>query len=469
MAQESNLGIKITIKGADQAVSTIKELKTAIQLAQQELEGMKRGTAEYDRLTKQVANANAAIKDFNKSVEGVTIEQQAEQFGKFAGGVTASFAAASAAVNLFGGDADRVSKAAVEAQNLLTIAISARAIAEGFAATKTIVLNTLTKTGTILNQGFTKSFKALTAAIAANPFGALVVAIGAVITAITLLNTKQTESEKQAKKAAEAQLQYAEAVKTAGLAASVTANQVGFLINELNLGNISLEDAEPLIRKFASGIKGISLETEEGRKTFNEYITALANFSQTQDKISAKQTELSEALKEGNTERARAIRNEITELTKNLARYQTTITNIENQSQQNEDAAAAREEARKKREEERLRRIQEELALRKEQLIAEEELTRAELLRYSKGQAAGELDIEQNLKERLKLIQESINKVRQEENVVTKFYKAKKTFSDAEIATLKQLGIQVAKEVKNLDNAGKSVDKIMEEIGFKDV
>jgi len=459
MAQESTLGIKITIKGADQAVGSISQLKQALQVARKELEELDRSSDEFKNLQKQVKVADAAVKEFNKSTDGITIEQKAKQFGKFAQGVTSSFAAASAAVNLFGGDTERVSQAAADAQNLLTIAISARGIAEGATAVRTIALNVATRASIVLTQSLTKSFKQLYAVIVANPLTAFLAILGATIAAIALLTQRQSENEKQAKEAAKAQLAYAEAVKTAGLAAGITAKQVGFLINEIRQGNITLSEAEPLLRKYISGLENINLETQEGLDTFNRYITALSNASVVQDKLNAKQTELAEAIKNGNTARQKAIRDEITTLTIELARQQKIINDIENQNKEIGRKNQERLEAQKKAQEALKKRLEELLALKKAELIAEQELTRAELLRYSKGQQAGKLDIEENLKVRLKLIDENINKIRKQETIQQKLNNSTRVFTRQDLKTFKELGINLDIAVGDLDKVfGKAED-----------
>lgn len=349
-----NIALQITLGGIPQAVSSLDDLENAIRDARNELQGVEIGSDKFKQLSSEIKNAESSLKNFKKQSEGKDIEATLGDIGKLGGAIGASFAGATAAIALFGKESEDVTKAVAQAQNLLTIALAARAAGEGLVVVRTIASTIATKAATAATNASNAATKALYATLAANPYGAIVAAVGLLVTAVVLLTNKQSEQEIQAEKTAEAQEKYAEAVKTAGLNARVTATQVGFLVNEIKNGNIAIEDAAPLLGKFVAGLKNIDLATQEGQTTLNNYVTNLANLATITDQISAKTAELAEAEKAGNTARARAIRDELYQFSITAARYQKAVQDAEDADAKITEERERRIENSKRRQEKRI-------------------------------------------------------------------------------------------------------------------
>lgn len=133
MAQKIQLDLLLNARGAD---TTLAELRKQVQAANQELENTKIGTTRYAQLKAAVASANTELASQDKLIKGITSEEMAGAYARIGGGISSTFTAASAALNTFGIENEGVLKAAADAQNLLTFAISTRQIQEGLLSAK---------------------------------------------------------------------------------------------------------------------------------------------------------------------------------------------------------------------------------------------------------------------------------------------------------------------------------------------
>jgi hypothetical protein len=188
---EKVIGLRLQINGVPQTISNIKQLEEEISKLEGKLKTTEIGSAEFSNLSNEIRTARGQLEDFNKSTEGFGFEKLVESVGKFAAGVTGGFAAATAAVQLFGGDTEEVNKAAQKAQNLLTIAIGATTIAEGVLAAKKLFSTkaTVAKTAaTVVTTTATVGQTAATVALTGAEVGAAA-ATGVLTTAIKVLGT----------------------------------------------------------------------------------------------------------------------------------------------------------------------------------------------------------------------------------------------------------------------------------------
>jgi len=194
MAATQNIGLRITIGGVTESVSNIKQLEDAITKAREKLSGLSIGSDEFRKLTNEIRTAQSSLKDLNKAAEGLEFDQKLEAFARVGGAITSSFAAAQAAVTLFGGDSEKVAEAATKAQNLLTIALTARSVAEGVAGLRTVALTIATKASTLATNASTAATRVLYTTIAANPIGALVAVIGLAVGALIAFGSSSEEA-----------------------------------------------------------------------------------------------------------------------------------------------------------------------------------------------------------------------------------------------------------------------------------
>ena len=187
------ISLNLTINGVKQSVSNINQLEEAVRSAQEQLKGMDVGSDSFKRLSRDVNQAKSVLKDFEKSVEGQELEQRVGAFAKVGESITTSFAGAQAAISLFGNESEDVALAAAKAQSVLTIALAARSAAEGVVAVRTVAANIATSASAAAAGAATKATRLLYATLAANPYGAILAVIGAVVSALVLLTNKSED------------------------------------------------------------------------------------------------------------------------------------------------------------------------------------------------------------------------------------------------------------------------------------
>jgi|694.fasta_scaffold12100_4 hypothetical protein len=127
---EKTIGIKIQLNGVDTVISDIKTFENEIKKAREDLKGIEIGSAQFKKLSSEIGLAESQMLGLIQSTKRLTKEREIEGIGKLGQGIASSFAAATAAVSLFGNESEEVQKAATAASNLLTLALSARGIAE---------------------------------------------------------------------------------------------------------------------------------------------------------------------------------------------------------------------------------------------------------------------------------------------------------------------------------------------------
>ena len=127
---EKTIGIKIQLNGIDTVITDIKTFENEIKKAREDLKGIEIGSSQFKKLSSEIGLAESQMLGLIQSTKRLTKEREIEGIGKLGQGIASSFAAATAAVSLFGNESEEVQKAATAASNLLTLALSARGIAE---------------------------------------------------------------------------------------------------------------------------------------------------------------------------------------------------------------------------------------------------------------------------------------------------------------------------------------------------
>jgi hypothetical protein len=152
-------------------------------------------TAALEGTTQAADNASTALNNTGKTAQktGSSLEGSLKAFVKFGAGIASAFAGAQAVVGLLGGESEELAAAATKAQNLLTLAITAKEIAEGNSAIATVTATIAQKAKNIADTTSIGILRVLFGVIAANPLGALAVAIGAVVAAFALFNKSGRE------------------------------------------------------------------------------------------------------------------------------------------------------------------------------------------------------------------------------------------------------------------------------------
>lgn len=195
----NNIALTLTIDGVQQTITTINQLETAIKSAKEQLSGLDIGSTEFKNLSTQIRQADSALKNLQESIEGKKIEETIGRYAKIGSAITGSFAAAQAAISLFGNESEEITRAAAQAQNLLTIALVGREVAEGAVAASTLIADLATKAQTASTLAADSATKRFYATLAANPYTALLVGVGLLVAALLSFGKASDEAAKKDK------------------------------------------------------------------------------------------------------------------------------------------------------------------------------------------------------------------------------------------------------------------------------
>ena len=177
MAGQLNINLKIN--GVDQSISSINELESALTAAKTELKGLDVGSKAFNTLARDIQTAESKLKTVNKELEGLEPQQKAEGFVKLGEGIVGAFAVATTALSAFGVESEDVAEAQLKAQQLITVAIGARQIAEASLQIKIVATTIAQKAQTLATNASTAATRAFFTLVAANPIGALVTVLAA--------------------------------------------------------------------------------------------------------------------------------------------------------------------------------------------------------------------------------------------------------------------------------------------------
>ena len=199
----NNIALTLTVNGTEQVIETIGDLELAIRQAKEELSKLKIGSAEFDNLRVKVRQADNQLKNLQETIEGKKLEETIGRYAKIGAGITGSFAAAQAALQLFGEESDNVAKAAADAQSVLTIALVGREVAEASVAGATLIADLATKAQTASTLAADSATKRFYATLAANPYAALAIGVGLLITALVAFSSSTDDAKKKSKEFAD--------------------------------------------------------------------------------------------------------------------------------------------------------------------------------------------------------------------------------------------------------------------------
>ena len=305
----NNIALTFTVNGVEQTIKTISDLETAVRQAKEELSGLDIGSKEFDALRVKVREADNTLKNLQETIEGKKIEETIGRYAKVGSAITGSFAAAQAAVSLFGTESEDITKAATQAQNLLTIALTAREVAEGGVAGATIIAEVATKAQTASTLAADSATKKFYATLIANPYTALLVGIGLLVTAIVLFTGETDDAIKKSK-------EFSEQVRKDS-AKEITSTKL--LIQTINDQTLSIDTRkkalEDLRSKFPAYFKDLKDEdilsgkVKIATQQLTEALIKQAQARALQGRIeenTVKQLDLEDKLKKATLERVRA-------------------------------------------------------------------------------------------------------------------------------------------------------------------
>jgi len=193
--QEAGVDAKTFAKALDQSATSTKSLKTQLAEAKNEAVRMSQQFGAFSKEAQTAAQKAAKIKDeindLNDTLDALNPEAKLNAFVKLGQGIQGGFQAATGALQVFGVENERITKLAQQFQGVLNLTQGINSVLQlkdvygqlrlvlGLTTTAQQGLNTAEVSGTAATRG-------LTAALAANPFTAVAVAIAAVVSGIYL-------------------------------------------------------------------------------------------------------------------------------------------------------------------------------------------------------------------------------------------------------------------------------------------
>lgn len=219
-------------KNAD---NSAKDLRKEIKELKNELFTLTPGTEEYSRVLQELGIKMDELQETTQQLRAATggLDTVFQTTTSAVGSLAAGFTAANGVVALFGGDTEDLAKTFVKLQAVMAIMTGLKGFAaftkeskkawislktftsQSLLATKatiqqttaTSTLSATQKVATISTNLLKNAFKSLTAAMASNPFGAVLVALTALVSVMSKVNA-------EAKKAAESQKEYNESIQS---------------------------------------------------------------------------------------------------------------------------------------------------------------------------------------------------------------------------------------------------------------
>ena len=91
---EKVIGLRIQLNGFNGVVTSIKQLEEELKKAKEDLTQLEIGSNNFKSLQGEISRTESKLIGLRKASEGIGLEKQLEGYGKLAGGITSSFAAA---------------------------------------------------------------------------------------------------------------------------------------------------------------------------------------------------------------------------------------------------------------------------------------------------------------------------------------------------------------------------------------
>lgn len=193
MAQkEIAIGIKITSQGQEKVISNLQDLETELTTLQTKLKTLDFGSKAFQETTANIQKLKSKIDEVDKATEGLGAEKRFNAINASIGVLVSSFQILSGVIGIFISnteDLEQVQRAEAQALGILNTALGIfqikRELADNqitLSGIKQKALNAITAAGTAIQTAFN-------AALAANPIGLIVSALGALTLAYAYFTT----------------------------------------------------------------------------------------------------------------------------------------------------------------------------------------------------------------------------------------------------------------------------------------
>lgn len=262
------IGLNIQLNGLNGVVKDIKTLEIEIKKAREDLKELEIGSDLFSQLSQEIGLAETQLLGLIQSTKRLTKEREIEGIGKLGQGIASSFAAAQASVALFGEESEEVQKAATAAQNLLTLALSARGIAEVRLGAQLVARTIAQRAATAADAAQIGVLKQLYALIAANPYTALLAVLGALVAAYFALGNEEEKTAEKTKTLNELLVEQQSAIK-----GQITS--IELLKDILNDTNSSLDAQEGAYIKLQKLIPDLAVKNFELKGSQDEINNAI--------------------------------------------------------------------------------------------------------------------------------------------------------------------------------------------------
>ena len=309
--------------------------------------------ANTGQATAAVNELNEGIKDVGKSTEKVNSDQK--QLEATLKQQENTIKVIDGAINLLGGSVELLAGSLVlsgaaskeQAEEFEKAALGAIAFADGAKRTVDGIKNLnegLAASGGIIGT-VTKSFNALKVAIVSNPFTAVAVAIGAVVTALLIYNETTKESTEDTEEYQKSIDDLNKSLKQTQSIAGANANSIGALSVAFKEGRITQAQYVAQLKELGIDLEGVNLSSEKNIKLVNDLAQANNNIASQQGIRAKLEGELKLALDKGTEAGDRAVKNikeQIAELDINTSSYTATrdaiLGTLDAQKQTNEES-----------------------------------------------------------------------------------------------------------------------------------
>jgi len=272
---EKVIGLRIQLNGLNTVITDIQTLENEIRKAKEDLRQVEIGGDIFNQLSREIRDAETKLIGLKDTAKGITKEKSLEGFGKLGQGISSSFAAATAAVSLFGKESESVQKAATQAQNLLTIALSIRGIAEIKVGADIVARTIAEKASTLATNATNSATKALYTTLSKNPYGLIIAAVGALVAAYITL-TDETEKVNKAaesqKKIDELRVKSQEDLIRKTTEQSIKLRSLQLIVNDTKKSELERNQALNDLKKELPGLTGLELGRANSLKLINAEI-----------------------------------------------------------------------------------------------------------------------------------------------------------------------------------------------------
>ena len=225
----AGLNITLKINGVNTAIASLEDLELALTDAKKELKTLQVGSDSFKTLARDIQGAESKLKTINKEFEGLEPQAKAEGFVKLGEGIVGAFAVGITALSVFGIESEDVAKAQLKAQQLITVAIGARQIAEATLQIKVVATTIAQKAQTLATAATPVAMRTLFTVIAANPIGALVTVLAAAGAAAYYFSTQTDVAAQQQKELNKALVE----AEQKGAETIVSLTSLGAVVNDL--------------------------------------------------------------------------------------------------------------------------------------------------------------------------------------------------------------------------------------------